>query len=54
MECKMCRFFHAEASQCRRYAPQPTNDEKQAYWPSVAESDWCGEYQPSQREAAAA
>ena len=52
MQCNTCRFFHARESQCRRYAPQPTADAKNAHWPVVAANDWCGEYQPGEREAA--
>jgi len=52
MTCKTCRFFHAEQSQCRRYAPQPTADSRSAFWPIVSASDWCGEYQPADREVA--
>jgi hypothetical protein len=52
MQCSTCRFFLADQSQCRRYAPQPTADAKNAHWPVVSASDWCGEYQPAQREAA--
>ena len=52
MQCNTCRFFHTQESQCRRYAPQPTADAKNAHWPVVAANDWCGEYQPAEREAA--
>jgi hypothetical protein len=52
MQCSTCRFFQAEQSQCRRYAPQPTADRKNAYWPIVSASDWCGEYEAAERQAA--
>lgn len=52
MQCSTCRFFLAEQSQCRRYAPQPTADAKNAHWPIVSANDWCGEYQPAERQAA--
>jgi hypothetical protein len=52
MQCSTCRFFQAEQSQCRRYAPQPTADKKNAHWPIVSANDWCGEYQPAEGQAA--
>jgi hypothetical protein len=53
MQCSTCRFYHAEESQCRRYAPQPTADSRNAHWPVVAAKDWCGEYQPADQKVAA-
>lgn len=44
MHCKTCAFFNDKASECRRYAPQPTNGGQKPSWPTVASSDWCGEY----------
>jgi hypothetical protein len=54
MQCNTCRFFQTDKTQCRRYAPQPTADAKNAHWPVVAVNDWCGEYQPSEKAAATA
>lgn len=54
MECRTCRFFHSQNSECRRYAPQPTADSNNAHWPKVSASDWCGEYQPADRQVASA
>jgi hypothetical protein len=54
MQCNTCRFFQASQAQCRRYAPQPTADAKNAHWPVVSANDWCGEYQPSEKAAATA
>ena len=45
MHCQTCAFFNDTASECRRYAPQPSEDGAKAKWPAVAASDWCGEYQ---------
>ncbi|MEM9840323.1 MAG: hypothetical protein AAF830_14360 [Pseudomonadota bacterium] len=45
MSCKTCAFFNDNDSECRRYAPQPAGEDKKASWPSVAATDWCGEYQ---------
>ena len=44
MHCKTCAFYNQGDSECRRYAPQPASGEKKASWPTVAASDWCGEY----------
>jgi hypothetical protein len=46
--CKSCRFFRRDLSlsfadgRCHRRAP--TGPE--STWPTVAYSDWCGEYEP--------
>ncbi len=45
MKCATCKFFNEAGSECRRYAPQPTDDTMKAKWPSVASTDWCGEYE---------
>ncbi|NNU15501.1 hypothetical protein HK107_04095 [Parvularcula sp. ZS-1/3] len=44
MSCQSCAYFNDKGSECRRYAPQPADNEKKASWPTVAASDWCGEY----------
>ena len=44
MNCQSCAFFNDKGSECRRYAPQPAEAEKKPAWPTVAASDWCGEY----------
>ena len=46
MHCKTCAFFNTGESECRRYAPSPSEDGAKAKWPNVAASDWCGEYKP--------
>jgi len=48
MHCKTCAFFNHSETECRRYAPQPSEDGAKAKWPAVAASDWCGEYQPGE------
>ena len=48
MHCKSCAFFNQSATECRRYAPQPSQNDAVASWPTVAASDWCGEYKPDQ------
>ena len=56
MQCAKCMYFHAEAGECHRYAPQPSGQDRKAEWPTVAASDWCGEYredpQKSERKTA--
>ncbi|ADM09872.1 hypothetical protein PB2503_09094 [Parvularcula bermudensis HTCC2503] len=47
MTCNACAFFNEIGSECRRYAPQPVDaakGEMKASWPTVAKSDWCGEF----------
>lgn len=44
MHCQTCAFYKEQDSECRRYAPQPAENEKKAAWPTVAATDWCGEY----------
>lgn len=44
MHCQTCAFYNDKGSECRRYAPQPAENEKKASWPTVAATDWCGEY----------
>lgn len=55
MICGECRFWYKDQSQCRRYAPQPTDGPKSlsaaatprdVRWPHVDQGDWCGEFQP--------
>lgn len=55
MQCQTCAFFHAEKSQCRRNAPQPKSEGQitAAVWPSVATTDWCGEYRSKDAARAA-
>lgn len=44
MNCGNCKYFNQTATECRRYAPQPSADDTRAQWPTVAASEWCGEY----------
>ncbi len=55
MTCGQCRFWFKNDSQCRRYAPHPSEGARSAgaaatptdtRWPRVDASDWCGEFQP--------
>ena len=45
MHCQTCQFFNSSATECRRYAPQPSEVSGKADWPTVSATDWCGEYQ---------
>ena len=54
MSCAQCKFFQTEQSECRRYAPSPAEGDKKAHWPTVATSDWCGEFVASGEERVAA
>ena len=51
MHCQSCAFYNDKGSECRRYAPQPHNDETKASWPSVMAEDWCGEYKEDAEKA---
>jgi len=43
--CKNCRYLHPQKGDCRRHAPQPSHKEwRDAWWPGVANDDWCGEW----------
>ena len=44
--CENCRFY--VGWECRRYPPTPVafGDYVGTYFPEVAETQWCGEYQP--------
>ncbi|MFP4125889.1 MAG: hypothetical protein ACLFU0_04495 [Alphaproteobacteria bacterium] len=55
MKCETCAFFHAPQSECRRNAPVPKSEgtAASAHWPTVAASDWCGEYKPKDATKAA-
>lgn len=48
--CKACLFFvaaaHAGTGSCRRYPPAFVPNYA-AQWPQVAETEACGEFQPS-------
>ena len=51
MQCSTCAFFNQSGTECRRYAPQPSEgDHAKASWPTVAASDWCGEYKADAQE----
>ncbi len=52
MQCTECRFFHNQHKQCRRHAPAPQSGGKDAVWPTVAETDWCGEFVADEKAAA--
>ncbi|MEO1041389.1 MAG: hypothetical protein AAFX52_03785 [Pseudomonadota bacterium] len=51
MNCQSCAFFNTTDSECRRYAPQPAEGEKKASWPTVAATDWCGEFEADAEKA---
>ncbi len=51
MDCQSCMFFNDTGNECRRYAPQPGDDATKAKWPTVAASDWCGEYKKDEKKA---
>ena len=55
MHCSTCAHYFDDGSECRRYAPQPSETDAKAQWPTVAASDWCGEYKidPAKEEKAA-
>jgi len=44
MKCADCKFFNSTQTECRRYAPQPSDNDTTAQWPTVASDDWCGEF----------
>ncbi|MEM1390919.1 MAG: hypothetical protein AAGG45_07540 [Pseudomonadota bacterium] len=44
MTCGDCKFFNQTETECRRYAPQPSANDTRAQWPSVSETEWCGEF----------
>lgn len=50
--CKSCRYQHQ--GDCRRYAPREVNHSNfdRGWWPGVSLTDWCGEYEPRQSNAA--
>jgi hypothetical protein len=57
MHCQTCAHYFDKGSECRRYAPQPSEGDTKAKWPTVAAKDWCGEYKidsAKQKEAGAA
>lgn len=51
MHCQTCAFYNEQGSECRRYAPQPAENEKKAAWPTVSAMDWCGEYKEDPAKA---
>ena len=54
MKCTNCKFFNTAESECRRYAPSPTENGSNASWPSVSAEDWCGEFVAADEQRAAA
>ncbi len=62
MSCMDCRFWDGEGQaygRCRRLSPRMTdgvliNDmgdkSIHAMWPSTKDTDWCGEFEPSDSE----
>lgn len=54
MQCSNCKFFNSSQSECRRYAPSPSETDMTAQWPNVAAQDWCGEFIASDAERVAA
>ena len=53
MTCQACAFYHAEKSQCRRYAPQPQATSANAVWPTTGSNDWCGDFKAKDAAKAA-
>lgn len=51
MHCQTCAFYNSGDSECRRYAPQPSDNDQKAQWPTVAATDWCGEYKEDPEKA---
>jgi len=44
-QCKNCRYHLQSSNECRRNAPQPSYEkDRSAFWPVVANDDWCGEW----------
>lgn len=49
--CKLCKFWHKDRGQCRRYPPNGSyidGGKLFGTWPSSDENDYCGEFQVSQ------
>lgn len=44
--CKTCNYRYVYAGKifCRRYPPLPKISAFADTWPTVSDSDWCGEY----------
>ena len=44
--CENCRYYLQSSNECRRNAPQPSVSRHiySAWWPVVADGDWCGEW----------
>lgn len=47
-KCENCYYGrpvkNSNEVECRRHAPKPGNLDGLAWWPSVTENDWCGEW----------
>lgn len=49
-ECSSCQYIWVATGECRRFPPtvMMTGNSQRAFWPLVADDDWCGEFQPSE------
>jgi hypothetical protein len=50
--CERCRFFEADPGECRFHAPVVFLMQEYRIvkgWPPVENTDWCGEFQASER-----
>lgn len=43
-KCENCRFFDWANLLCKHRAPYLNHETGNAVWPTVAESDWCGQF----------
>ena len=54
--CADCKYFDTDNSECRRYPSigknLVTGDSTyfEGQWPYVASNDWCGEFQPKEKD----
>lgn len=57
--CASCKFFNyleGSVGECRRHAPLPFvieksgSVEKESYWAELDDFNWCGEFQPKEKE----
>ena len=50
VQCAGCLFWDQDGSQfgdCRRYSPSTAGDRA---WPMTGALDWCGEFEPNEKE----
>ena len=45
-ECRFFKRFNDTEGQCRRFPPQKVEGHEYGWWPYIATTDWCGEYEP--------